>query len=657
MDNQTSFLPSNNTGNHPPSSNLPLSPAGSDLGAPLHTLDVVHSQRAIAALVDSHSTRHQHQLAVPTQPLPSKRHDNLVHPEAIVDHGVLHRTDNVDNGLVLEHSQRAHPLEVHIPQQPNFSFLTPTNELEVPVYAQQHISQNLLPRFQSPPPQIGPHQLEDSPYHNDDGQFKNSATVLNPPDLQTWREKLFNVEDTLLLSEEEFQTYFPHVDNVYSHRSTQKYKRKPFVSHYWDCRLKGRPPGTPKTHDPSKKKRKRTARERNLCDVKIKITEYFPGSMCMSQRLGQGFEAISSTAQTSDPLIVPPSNSHLDGSQPFGVLTPSPSLPPGHPGATGARYYTIQRVNGNGGNGRSDAVQGPHRHTLEDSDRIKKNSVLRALLKEEKEKKKSISQPKTYHQRASGSAFSTVNDHMNDSDLKLYGSCFCPFVQRVWIALEVKGIPYQYIEVDPYNKPDSLLEVNPRGLVPAIRHGNWGGYESTVLLEYLEDLDVGKPLLPLGDPQLRAHCRLWVDHINRHIIPCFYRLLQEQDLTKQMNFTEELKDHVSKLVNASNVHGPFFLGSSISFVDIHFAPWMLRLSRVLKPYRGWPDPEEGSRWASWMEAVERDGHIRATTSADDLYLDSYQRYAEHLVKDDNPSDLISKMWMDQKVYSNEDLHA
>src|SRR3954451_5621366 len=75
-----------------------------------------------------------------------------------------------------------------------------------------------------------------------------------------------------------FETYFPHVDNVYSHRSTQRYKRKPFISHYWDCRMKGRPPGTPKSDDPNKKKRKRLARERDLCDVKIKITEYFPGA-------------------------------------------------------------------------------------------------------------------------------------------------------------------------------------------------------------------------------------------------------------------------------------------------------------------------------------------------------------------------------------------
>lgn len=92
---------------------------------------------------------------------------------------------------------------------------------------------------------------------------------------------------------------------------------------------------------------------------------------------------------------------------------------------------------------------------------------------------------KTYHKRATGQAQATVKRHAREADLKLFGSCFCPFMQRIWIALEVKGIAYQYIEVDPYKKPESLLEVNPRGLVPAIRHGNWGCYESTVLLEYV----------------------------------------------------------------------------------------------------------------------------------------------------------------------------
>ena len=65
----------------------------------------------------------------------------------------------------------------------------------------------------------------------------------------------------------------------------------------------------------------------------------------------------------------------------------------------------------------------------------------------------------------------------------------------------------------------------------------------------------------------------------------------------------------------------------MGFVDIQIAPWMLRMKRVLTPYRGWPDPEEGSRWGKWTNAVENNGHVKATTSTDDLYLDSYERYA------------------------------
>jgi glutathione S-transferase len=77
----------------------------------------------------------------------------------------------------------------------------------------------------------------------------------------------------------------------------------------------------------------------------------------------------------------------------------------------------------------------------------------------------------------------------------------------VWISLEFKKLDYQYVEVDVYRKPKLLLDINPRGLVPALRHGDWGSYESTVLMEYLEDLKQGPALLPEG-PKLRAHSRL-----------------------------------------------------------------------------------------------------------------------------------------------------
>ncbi|KAK1058287.1 hypothetical protein LTR74_013488 [Friedmanniomyces endolithicus] len=236
---------------------------------------------------------------------------------------------------------------------------------------------------------------------------------------------------------------------------------------------------------------------------------------------------------------------------------------------------------------------------------------------------------KTYHKQATGLAWKTVQAHSTESSLKLYGSCFCPFVHRVWISLEhKKTLDYEYVEVDVYRKPKLLLDINPRGLVPALRHGDWGCYESTVLMEYLEDLGGSVALLP-EDPKVRAHSRLWSDHINRHILPIFYRYLQAQEAKDQANFAKELTEQIATLVSAADKTGPFFLGEEMTFVDVQIAPWVIRLEKVLKPYRGWPEPEPGSRWEKWVRAIESNEAVKNTTSDDQLYLDSYERYAEN----------------------------
>ncbi|KAL8843495.1 MAG: hypothetical protein Q9176_002108 [Flavoplaca citrina] len=239
------------------------------------------------------------------------------------------------------------------------------------------------------------------------------------------------------------------------------------------------------------------------------------------------------------------------------------------------------------------------------------------------------SNQKTYHKKPTGEALVTAKRHSKDHELKLYGSCFCPFVQRVWISLQFKGIAYQYIEIDPYKKPESLLAINPRGLVPALKHGDWGCYESTVLMEYLEDISNSYPLFPPGDAKLRAQCRLWTDHINRHIVPAFYNYLQAQEMSMQIENASKLQNEISKLIDVAHPNGPYFLGTELSYVDVQIAPWIIRMRRVLTPYRGWPEPEAGSRWALWVDAIENNPHVKATTSTDDLYLDSYERYAEN----------------------------
>ena len=50
---------------------------------------------------------------------------------------------------------------------------------------------------------------------------------------------------------------------------------------------------------------------------------------------------------------------------------------------------------------------------------------------------------KQYHLRCTGDALETANARAGEADITLFGSCFCPFVQRVWVAFEYLGIPYR----------------------------------------------------------------------------------------------------------------------------------------------------------------------------------------------------------------------
>jgi len=233
---------------------------------------------------------------------------------------------------------------------------------------------------------------------------------------------------------------------------------------------------------------------------------------------------------------------------------------------------------------------------------------------------------------ATGAAASTVSAHQGPQELVLYGSWFCPFVQRVWIALEEKDAPYQYVEVNPYKKPE-IIKVNPRGLVPAITHHGENLYESTILVEYVEDAfttSADSHLLP-KDAIRRAKCRLWVDHCNSRIIPSFYRYLQAQEKENQEKGKNELLGHLATFRDAMNPEGQFFMGSDLTIVDIALIPFALRFDSVFKHYRQFevPKTEQWTRFHTWLEAVKNRPSVSKTCSNEDKLLQVYERYANN----------------------------
>lgn len=67
------------------------------------------------------------------------------------------------------------------------------------------------------------------------------------------------------------------------------------------------------------------------------------------------------------------------------------------------------------------------------------------------------------HPVATAEAKKTADAHQEPHDLIFHSGWFCPFNQRVWLALEEKKLAYQYNEVNPYHKSPEFLRINPFG--------------------------------------------------------------------------------------------------------------------------------------------------------------------------------------------------
>ena len=93
--------------------------------------------------------------------------------------------------------------------------------------------------------------------------------------------------------------------------------------------------------------------------------------------------------------------------------------------------------------------------------------------------------------------------------MKLYNFFRSSTSHRLRIALNLKGLPYEYIAVDLRNhahQSAAFKALNPQGLVPVLVDGDLALTQSVAILEWLEDRYPTPALLPV-DPNDRAHVR------------------------------------------------------------------------------------------------------------------------------------------------------
>ena len=157
--------------------------------------------------------------------------------------------------------------------------------------------------------------------------------------------------------------------------------------------------------------------------------------------------------------------------------------------------------------------------------------------------------------------------------MTLYSGTTCPFSQRCRIVLYEKGMDFQIVDVDLYNKPEDLAVMNPYNRVPVLVERDLILYESNIINEYIDDRFPHPQLMP-ADPVMRARARLFL-----------YRF--EQELFSHIEPVEKSSKSADKsraairdnLVQIAPVFArqKFMLGEEFSMLDVAIAPLLWRL--------------------------------------------------------------------------------
>jgi len=162
--------------------------------------------------------------------------------------------------------------------------------------------------------------------------------------------------------------------------------------------------------------------------------------------------------------------------------------------------------------------------------------------------------------------------------MTLYSGTTCPFSQRCRIVLYEKGMDFQIVDVDLFNKPEDLAVMNPYNQVPVLVERDLILYESNIINEYIDDRFPHPQLMP-GDPVARARVRLFLLNFEKELF-VHVNLLESRGVKatdKQLEKARaQIRDRLTQLAPIF-LKNKFMLGDDFSMLDVAIAPLLWRL--------------------------------------------------------------------------------
>lgn len=176
--------------------------------------------------------------------------------------------------------------------------------------------------------------------------------------------------------------------------------------------------------------------------------------------------------------------------------------------------------------------------------------------------------------------------------MKVYGAILSPFVCRVLLALQHKGIDHEVIMPKEGLKSPDFLKLNPLGKIPVIKDGANVIPESGVIVEYIESKYPKKPIIP-GTAKAAAKARLIATICDLYVqSPATAVMRQADPKTRDKALVKEKLTEAEKGLTVLESHlgdGPWAMGKRFTIADCYALPALFFLHYCL-PMVGVKDP-------------------------------------------------------------------
>jgi RNA polymerase-associated protein len=193
--------------------------------------------------------------------------------------------------------------------------------------------------------------------------------------------------------------------------------------------------------------------------------------------------------------------------------------------------------------------------------------------------------------------------------MNLYSGTTDPFSQRCRIVLYEKGMDFQIIDVDMYNKPEDIAVMNPYNRLPVLVERDLILYEANIINEYIDERFPHPQLMP-ADPVMRARARLFLFQFEKELFD-HIEALENGNQKQQDRARQHVADQLTQMAPVFTKQ-KYMLGDEFSMLDVAISPLLWRLD-----YYGVSLPKPAAPLMKYAERLfSRPAFIEALTPSE-----------------------------------------